>query len=501
MAIPRATQMSKMTATPNGSGKQRSSSVQASSSSSSSSSRRSSTLSSILPAVSTTNLRMHRAVSMFQDGTPESRKPDFPMFSFGRMKLDNMRCEKQINSMRCSLGLYRDYPLANSILSNAAVREKALKFSGKKQLNHVRGTDGWWRSMLVLEVRAIDNYFNVWCVIFFNAIFASVLGMIFGVHLANATLAQWDTVYSLVLKTSLAFLLVFRLNRIAMRFWETRTMWGNITHNTRNLVGGILSYGRHNPKHRDEAIKWASAYCVATTHFIRSDHEIPTEELAGFLTRSQIDKMQDANHQPLYAASMVRYHLRKIFEVGRMTPPGLAYAYATQHNNLEQLIQSLIAQTSGMERIRSTPLPIVYVTHLRTFLFLYLILLPYVWVSEWGWLTIPLVGFTAFALLGIEGSSTECEVPFDKSRPNHLAMDGYCLVILDGVQGLVVQDANLAMQEFQDEIEEEEDEQEATEEIEIEAGDADEIIDHRDIRSGGDVDEEFGECSESTIVV
>jgi len=281
----------------------------------------------------------------------------------------------------------------------------------------------------------------------FNAFIATVLHETFGISMLHDTVEQWDAVYSLVLKTSLAFLLVFRLNRNAMRFWETRTMWGNITHNTRNLVAGILNYGRHQPTYRDEAVKWASAYCVATMHFIRSEYTIPKEELAGFLSRQELDKMQDANHQPLYAATMVRYYLRKIFQVNKSTPPALAYAYATQQNNLEQLIQSLVTQTSGMERVRSTPLPIVYVSHLRTFLFAYCAFLPYIWVTEWHWLTVPLVAFTAFALLGIEGSSSECEIPFDRNRPNHLAMDGYCLVILDAVQGLVVHDANLDMQE------------------------------------------------------
>jgi predicted membrane chloride channel (bestrophin family) len=71
-------------------------------------------------------------------------------------------------------------------------------------------------------------------------------------------------------------------------------------------------------------------------------------------------------------------------------------------------------------------------------------------------LTVPLVAFTAFALFGIEGASNECEIPFDRSRPNHLAIDAYCLVILDAIQGLVVHDANVDMSEKQNECNEEE---------------------------------------------
>jgi putative membrane protein len=259
-------------------------------------------------------------------------------------------------------------------------------------------------------------------------------------------------VYSLVLKTSLAFLLVFRLNRCAMRFWEARGLWGNVTHNTRNLVGGILMYCGHSPRNRDMAIRWASSFCVAAMHFIRSEHEYNPDELAGFLSRDQISKMQDANHAPLYAASMVRHYLHRAFKIDAQTPPPLAHAYAIQMNNLEQYASQLVAQVSGMEKIRSTPLPIAYVSHLRTFLLAYTLFLPYVWVKEWGWATIPLVAFTAFALFGIEGASSEVEIPFDRSRPNHLALDAYCLIMLDSLQGLVVHDANLHMQGDQDDF-------------------------------------------------
>jgi putative membrane protein len=233
-------------------------------------------------------------------------------------------------------------------------------------------------------------------------------------------------------------------------------MWGNVTHNTRNLVGGILVHCRHCPQYRDEAIRWGSSFCVAAMHFIRNEYEISSDELAGLLTRHQIDKMQDANHAPLFAASMCRNYLKKAFMVDASTPPSLAYGYSIQMNNLEELINSLVAQVSGMERVRSTPLPIVYVTHLRTCLFAYCLLIPYVWVVEWGWSTVPLVAFTAFALFGIEGASNECEIPFDRSRPNHLAIDAYCLVILDAIQGLVVHDANVDMSEKQNECNEEE---------------------------------------------
>jgi putative membrane protein len=279
-----------------------------------------------------------------------------------------------------------------------------------------------------------------------NAILACLLVEVWGVGLPEQALHQWNTIYSTILMTSLAFLLVFRLNRIAIRYWEARTMWGNMAHITRNLVGTLLLYGTHSPKHRDSAIKWGSAFCLATKHFIRSDYEYPIDEFAGILTAGQVARVKNSNHAALFCASMCRFYLNKIFPVDANTPPGMAHANAIRLQECDKYVAELVKQVSGMEKIRSTPLPIVYVTHLRTILFAYCCFLPYTWAEQWSWNTIPVAAFTAFALLGIEGASSEVEIPFSKNRPNHLAIDAYCLVILDSVLGLVVHDANMHMQ-------------------------------------------------------
>ncbi len=46
----------------------------------------------------------------------------------------------------------------------------------------------------------------------------------------------------LVLTTALAFLMVYRLNRAALRWWDTRTMWGTIVADARTLTGCILEH-------------------------------------------------------------------------------------------------------------------------------------------------------------------------------------------------------------------------------------------------------------------
>uniref|UniRef100_A0A7S1VRX8 Bestrophin homolog n=1 Tax=Grammatophora oceanica TaxID=210454 RepID=A0A7S1VRX8_9STRA len=353
----------------------------------------------------------------------------------------------EMASIRLNLGLYGTYPLAKALLKHAAKRHAFLKQMGHKQIRSVKGTDGWFASILLWDARALDNVIWPWCVLMLNCIVCTTLVQYLGWDLNDSHLQSWDTTYSLVLKTSLAFLLVFRLNRVAVRYWETRTMWGTITLLTRGLVQSILIHLKAGPD-RDQAIGWTASFAIATLHFIRGEATIPEPELAGFLPPHSIVKLQDAQHPPLYAAMQARFYLKRGMEYS--FSPKDSSARAIHLNGMEEQLNGLIAQVSGMERIRSTPLPIVYVAHLRTFLLAYLFTLPYIWVEQWKWATIPLVAFTSVALLGIEGASSECEVPFRRDRANHLALDSYCMVILNNVQDLVVHAADMDMQLKQD---------------------------------------------------
>ena len=86
------------------------------------------------------------------------------------------------------------------------------------------------------------------------------------------------------------------------------------------------------------------------------------------------------------------------------TPLALSMAWSQQLAMLEEQWTIMLDKCGGMARIKGTPLPIVYVSHLRTFLVISLLLYPYVWGREWGWGTIPIVALAAFCLLGIEAA-------------------------------------------------------------------------------------------------
>mmetsp|Transcript_5731 Transcript_5731/g.10866 ORF Transcript_5731/g.10866 Transcript_5731/m.10866 type:complete len:313 (+) Transcript_5731:362-1300(+) len=246
----------------------------------------------------------------------------------------------------------------------------------------------------------------------------------------------WASIYTLVLTTSLAFMLVFRLNRVAIRWWDTRTMWGAVIVHTRSLTSAIVEHCRHDPESRDEAICWIAGYLIALKQYMREETHFNYDELVGFLSKDQVDKIATSNHPCLYAASEVRHAIQRACKVTADTPIAIGALYVSNLRWMEHHLDVINFSMGGLERVRSTPLAIVFVTHLRTFIMFYLLSLPYLYGHTWGWGTIPAVFVTSYALLGIDGAASECESPF-KKRPNHMNMEGFCLTLFNNIEEIV----------------------------------------------------------------
>ena len=247
----------------------------------------------------------------------------------------------------------------------------------------------------------------------------------------------WASTYTLVLTTTLAFLLVFRLNRVAIRWWDTRSMWGSVIAHSRLLVGAIAEHCNHEPECRDAAIAWVAAHAIALKEHMRDDDgHFEYEEIVGFLSPDQIKCVASSNHPCIYAATEIRHALKKAFTVSADTPAALGASYSSEMRLMEKSLDILQKDMGGLERVRSTPLSIIFVTHQRTFMMLYLFSLPYLYGHAWGYGTIPSVFLISYALLGIDGSASECESPF-KKRPNHLNMERFCLIIMEDIEQIV----------------------------------------------------------------
>jgi putative membrane protein len=337
--------------------------------------------------------------------------------------------------------LYDDYPLLQSMLQNEEIRTDHLREEGRNQINYPKSNDGWVKSIFIIKGRALDLIIVPWLLCILHVVAYTIIQEVV-LDVEHVDSESWEIFFALVLNTTLSFLLVFRLNRAAGRYWTSRELWGMIIAKSRCFLGTIITHGSHNLANRDHAIRWVVAFNIATMELLRGVRDIPADNLAGILSEEEVDVLSKNGHPAIYALDQARYHIDKLFHVDADTPAGIAH-WRTRHlDSLEKQLTVALECCGGLERIRGTPLPMVYVTHLRTFLIFALVLLPYVWGRSWGWTTIPIVTLTSYAWLGIEGAAAEAESPFGATRVNALDMNSYCLGFLAVVKQQLKNHAN-----------------------------------------------------------
>lgn len=223
---------------------------------------------------------------------------------------------------------------------------------------------------------------------------------------------------------------------------------------SRNITSGLLVHAP-NGSDRDEALRWIGVFALATMEFLRGHgaagsgrsgkraEGYPIDCFAGFLTPTEVRSLQQKLHPPIFAANRVRYYMKRLFPV-RCDSEAASLANSIQMDRFEEQLNSLVRFCGGMERIKATPLPVVYVSHLRTFLLINLLLFPWVFGPSWGWSTVPIVAVSAFAWIGIDAASVEVESPFQQTRVNALNMNVYVMGLLDVLQDQVMQAADNA---------------------------------------------------------
>ena len=330
---------------------------------------------------------------------------------------------------------YKQYPLVRGLLIHERKRNQTFNEDGKKQILYPQSNVSWFRTIFVFEGRALDRFIVPWVLVTLNAIVWTVIAEKVIPESRETEIGSYENYFALVLNSSLAFLLVFRLNRAGERFWQARQAWGNIIAFSRTMTSGLLIHGNHDPSNRDDAIRWIAVFSLMTMHYMRGVpvHDAPPDLLKGVIGYDELSELESIAHPPVHAGDRIRWHLMQLFQVDNNISTGEAHARVQQLATMEQQLNNLILNMGALERIRATPLPMVYVTHLRTFLLVFLLALPYIWGGNLGYSVIPIVFGTAFALLGLDGAAQEVEAPFRKDRTNHLNMDAFCMQVISNI--------------------------------------------------------------------
>ena len=325
-------------------------------------------------------------------------------------------------------------PEAGALLCSMTAPDSVARRRGSWQTTPYRG-HYWWGSVVLLEGRALGGIAWPWAVVMACTAAWSVPVLLLDQLAAfSGGLGALSSAHTAV-QVVLSFLLVFRLNRSAERYWAVRQLWGKLVEVVRQLSCAATTHllGSDAERERDALLAWCCAFGVTSKCLIRS-RELRDDELAGILTPDECALARAASNPPLFCASGMRRALARAVATTHDARSPSALQMTAVFGVLQLRIDELIGCTGGMERIKSTPLPVVYVSHLRTFLLGYLLLMPLVYIHSWKWGTLPAMALVSFAFLGVEGAAHECEAPFEADHVNHLAMDKFAEAVIKHVE-------------------------------------------------------------------
>ena len=281
----------------------------------------------------------------------------------------------------------------------------------------------WIRAALILKGSVIPAVLNrvIWCG-FFG--FLVSIAHYFKLPVSHQVLGT--VIPSIVL----GLLLVFRTNTAYERFWEGRKLWGNLVNNTRNLARLIwVSVAEIEPEDRDKkiaALRLLVAFAVATKLHLRG--ESVNSELEKLMSQDRYFKLKTMNNPPLEIAFWIGDYLQEQAHLQTLN----IYQLPT----LQGLINNLVDNLGGCERILKTPIPLAYAIHLKQLLLLYCLLLPFQLVDALGWWTGVIISLVSFTLFGIEAIGIEIENPFGYDA-NDLPLDAICQTMKLNVEDLI----------------------------------------------------------------
>jgi putative membrane protein len=221
----------------------------------------------------------------------------------------------------------------------------------------------------------------------------------------------------------LGLFLVFRTNTAYERWWEGRKLWGSLVNNTRNLAHKMHAF---LPYDDEGNRRWFATmipnFVIALREHLRHGSNI------GDLTKADdaFEKhFTHIIHVPNRLSTMMYARVNDLYRDGRITGDQLFL--------VDKELKEFADILGACERIKNTPIPYSYSMYIKKFIFIYLITLPFGFVTSTEYMTIPIVLLVSFVLLSVELIAEDIEDPFGKDA-NDLPTDELSEKIRDDVQ-------------------------------------------------------------------
>jgi putative membrane protein len=206
----------------------------------------------------------------------------------------------------------------------------------------------------------------------------------------------------------LSLLLLFRTNTAYDRFYEGRRAWGVLVNNSRNLAAYLNAL---LPTDRSEDrlfyTKMIANFAFSLENRLRDDDKSNglEESIAG-----ELSELTHYDHVPNGVVAQLQLRTERLYREGVFTDAHLI--------NLNPMLLVFLDVAGICERIKSTPIPFSYSFFIKVFILMYIIVLPFMILDEYGYLTIPAVLAVSYILVGLEIIGEEIQEPFGFDHNN-----------------------------------------------------------------------------------
>ena len=243
----------------------------------------------------------------------------------------------------------------------------------------------------------------------------------------NSSHFQSTTALHSLLGIVLGLFLVFRTNSAYDRWWEGRKLWGAMVNSTRNYALKLNAYlNISDQESRSWFAQMIPNFVIASKEHLRKGVQLTELD---FPEKGLEEKITNAKHKPNIIAGQLYAKVNKLYVEGKLS--------GDQFRVLDKEMKDFIDIIGACERIKNTPIPYSYSMFIKKFIFIYIITLPFGFVTTFEYLTIPTVLLVTFILLSIELIAEEIEDPFGRDI-NDLPTDDLSGKIKDNVREILL---------------------------------------------------------------
>lgn len=224
-------------------------------------------------------------------------------------------------------------------------------------------------------------------------------------HWVPDSFPYYGTTTFTLLGIALSLFLGFRNNASYQRWWEARSLWGQLVYECRSLTRQVLSFIEEDETGQN-AQKNMIYLTIAFTHAVRHrlrDTE-PWQDIERFVDPTHHASMRQSQNLPDYIMRLMGKAL------GDIRRQGLVSEQVVQ--NMDERLTSMTIVLAACERIHNTPLPFAYMLLVHRTTYLYCMMLPFGLVASLGWATPLICAVIAYTFFGLDALSEELEEPF-----------------------------------------------------------------------------------------